>query len=154
MINFLLPFGLSGILWSLFRRIRLYPYEPFWGIVNNDYYFSEYATIPLLSFFYTIYQGLAYGVGVGFLSFKLITGLSKVLQNYEWCEKVGALAKCDSGNEYFLYALLSFASVILVRVSIEGYMLVYKVGQVLIDRFELTDGIDEYDDFDNHSEDF
>ena len=33
-------------------------------------------------------------------------------------------------------------------------MLVYKVGQVFIDRFELTDGSDEYDDFDNHSEDF
>lgn len=75
------------------------------------------------------------------------------MQNYKWCEEIG-LTRCDSGNEYFLYALLSFFSVILVRISIEGYMLIYKVGQVFIDRFELPDDSDGYDDFDNPSEDF
>lgn len=140
-----------GAILSIIRRSSDASGYSFWGIINNDFWFDKYATIPLLSFLYAVVQGSAYGGVAASILSQLAFALKKMQQDYSWCEQRGMI-RCDTGSLYLYTILLAVASLIVARLSIEGYILVYKAGQVFIDRFgefdEMLDIADsEYEDW-------
>lgn len=140
-----------GAILSIVRRGSTDSGHSLWSIINNDFWFDNYATIPLLSFLYAIAQGSVYGCIAASIFSQLAFALKKMQQDYSWCEHRG-MARCDTGSFYLYTMLLAVASLIVIRLSIEGCILVYKAGQVFIDRFgeyeEMPDTANtEYEDW-------
>ena len=89
--NGLLPsvilWSTTGLIISFTRRYisrKKIGSRSFLSILSNDFYFHDYATISLLSFLYTIAQGICIGCSVNFLVewFLLIPTDSSQLSSY------------------------------------------------------------------------
>lgn len=81
------------------------------SIVYRDPLFNQYATLSLLSILYSVYLGASTGVSVGL---------------------VLVFFKNDGQGEtgsYVFYAFLLLISILIVRVSIENIVLLFKVGE-------------------------
>lgn len=115
----------SVVLWSFFGLVfsfaRRYVVRKsnkdkgFFDVIANDYYFYNYATISLLSFIYTVFQGILIGCSVNFLIEwgRMMTFASSVLVSYiPLASAIGCL-------------LL----VIIIRVVLEGYVVLYRAAQ-------------------------
>jgi len=125
--------GTIGILLGLLRRRKqMRRGEGIIAIAANDYVFSKYATIPYLSFIYAVYQGAALGLSLGTLLLGVNGFMSNVLKASIFCP-VEYSYGCDVGYEYLWIPISLIASILVVRISIEGYIVLFKVAQVFID---------------------
>jgi len=117
----------SLVLWSffglVFSFVRRYVVRKtnrgkgFFEVIANDYYFYEYATISLLSFIYTVFQGILLGCAVNFI--------------IEW----GRMMTFASSNLVSYIPLATAIGcllvVILIRIALEGYVVLYRAAQDL-----------------------
>ena len=72
--NYLLIFSIIGLLTALNRRARYIKSINEKSIINiiyNDYSFSSFASLSLLSLFYAILQGIFLGTGFGFIFYAI-----------------------------------------------------------------------------------
>ena len=70
--NYISIFSIIGLLIAVIRRgksTRFIDEKSVFNIIFNDYDLSSYASLSLLSIFYTILQGLILGTGLGFVSY-------------------------------------------------------------------------------------
>lgn len=106
--------GIAGLLIAIAaRQYALYDSgsRNLFSIVYRDPLFNQYATISLLSILYSVYLGASTGVSVGLIL---------------------VFFKNDGQGEagpYAFYAFLLLLSIVLVRVSIENVVLLFKVGE-------------------------
>lgn len=128
---FLIIEGESGglvptvILWSLFGLVlsfaRRYTVRKsnkdkgFFEVIANDYYFYNYATISLLSFIYTVFQGILLGCAVNFL--------------IEWVNMISTYSSDLLSYAPLAISLGCFLGVVLIRVVLEGYIVFYRAAQ-------------------------
>jgi len=107
-----------GILCSLVRRYKLRKEntdKSFLDIIANDYYFSKYATLSLLSFTYALVQGAGVGSALYFI-FQWFKSLST--------DDLGTLTHLP-----LLYSVLSLLAIVFSRIILEGYTILYRTAQ-------------------------
>lgn len=134
-MKILIAWGLAGIIYSLYYRHKSRTKEQsFISIIVNDFNFEEYATISFLSFIYAIVQGAGFGLSIGFIIARIMSILSNLWRMGVFCPNDWS-GGCQIGNEYYLYSILCLLVVVIARLSIEGYIILFKLSQVLIKRF-------------------
>ena len=127
--------GISGVIYGLIRRRKsMKRGEGFISITANDYTFSRYATIPYLSFIYAIYQGGALGLAISMLLLRVNGFASDTLKVSIVCPEQ-YYNGCHIGNEYLWLSLALIVSIGIARISIEGYIVLFKVAQIFIDKY-------------------
>lgn len=131
----LIVWGLAGIIYSIYYRHKSRTKEQsFISIIVNDFNFENYATISFLSFIYALVQGAGFGLSIGFIMARIMSILSNLWSMGIFCPNDWS-AGCQIGNEYYLYSILSALAVVIARLVIEGYIISFKLAQVLIKRF-------------------
>jgi hypothetical protein len=125
--------GFAGAVTGLARRLKTV--KRGYGIIAitaNDYGFRKFATIPLLTFVYAAYQGGALGVAIALILLKL-NGFISDLSNTSMLCPGEWNGKCNTGSEYIWISASVLASVILARLIVESYIILFRVAQIYID---------------------
>ncbi len=107
--------GIVGLIIALIRRNRSrrsLDGKSTLDIIYNDYNLSSYASISILSLVYAIYQGILFGAGFGFILYAVGTIF--------YGGGIGILFN-------IAYSLLCLLLIVLVRISIEGTALIFRV---------------------------
>ena len=86
-------------------------------IVINDYSFSSYASLSILSLIYSIFQGALLGSTIGFLFY----GIGSLRYPSDWGSGIMF--------SYFGYAIGSLFILIITRVIIEAFTLIFRVSE-------------------------
>ena len=119
-IRYFIIFPIMGIVYSFKRRKasrKLIKDKSLTEIVINDYSFSSYASLSILSLIYSIFQGALLGSTIGFL-FYGVGELAYIIKDGE-----GILFS------YFGYAIGSLFLLVITRVIIEAFTLIFRVAE-------------------------
>ena len=116
--SYLLIFLIIGTVYSIQRRNnarKLINDKPLSSIVLNDYSFTAYASLSILSLIYTIFQGIL----LGSTSCFILNGVGLFF------------ARFDSYyvSTSFLYAIASLLLLIIIRVIVEAFTLIFRVAE-------------------------
>ena len=117
--RYLIIWSIVGIVYSTKRRNnarKLINDKPLTTIILNDYSFTAYASLSILSLVYTVFQGILLGLSGGFIFY----GVGLFL-------KPGGYA--DDVWVNFGYAIASLLALIIVRVIIEAFTLIFRVAE-------------------------
>ena len=117
--RYLIIWGIVGVVYSIQRRNKarkLIKDKPLTTIILNDYSFTAYASLSILSLLYTVFQGILLGSAGGFIFY----GVGIFLQpgaygGYVWVN--------------FGYAIASLLTLIIIRVIIEAFTLIFRVAE-------------------------
>ena len=108
-------FSIVGIYFSIKRRNdarKLINDKPLTSIVLNDYTFSSYASLSILSLIFALFQGILLGATFGFIFYSIGHFYSE---------------------DYFFgnlgYAIGSLFILIIIRVIIEAFTLIFRVAE-------------------------
>lgn len=107
-----------GLVFSFVRRYvvrRSNKEKGFFEVIANDYYFHNYATISLLSFIYTVFQGILLGCAVNFL--------------IEWGRIMTFASSALLSYTPLVNAIGCLLLVVIIRVVLEGYVVLYRAAQ-------------------------
>ena len=106
-------FGFLGGIFTLWRFCKKQTENPFASIfrtLKDDYVFDRYITLQLFNIFYAIGQGLGVGAGFGFF--------------VDWVHAL--ISNSFLKGVYFSGFVVSLLSVVILRVTIEVYSIIYK----------------------------
>ena len=106
-------FGFLGGIFTLWRFCKKQTENPFASIfrtLKDDYVFDRYITLQLFNIFYAIGQGLGVGAGFGFF--------------VDWVHAL--ISNSYLKGVYFSGFIVSLLSVVILRVTIEVYSIIYK----------------------------
>tara|TARA_B100000886_G_C20345972_1_gene458712 strand:+ start:331 stop:891 length:561 start_codon:yes stop_codon:yes gene_type:complete len=116
---FVIVLALSGLIYSIYRKIKSRQAnkdKSLVYIITNDYNFSSYASLRILSIVYAVLQGILLGASLAFIIqvFGSILSFSRdiILQN-------------------LLYTLVCLLYLLITRVVIEGVSLIFRVAEDL-----------------------
>ena len=87
-----------------------YPYAFYFRTLKDDYVFDRYITLQLFNIFNAVGQGLGIGAAFGFF--------------VDWVH--GLISNSYLKGVYFSSFIVSLLSVIILRVTIEVYSIIYK----------------------------
>ena len=114
-ITYISIFSIVGIYFSIKRRNdarKLINDKPLTSIVLNDYTFSSYASLSILSLIFALFQGILLGATFGFIFYSIGHFYSE---------------------DYFFgnlgYAISSLFILIIIRVIIEAFTLIFRVAE-------------------------
>ncbi|QPN64481.1 DUF4282 domain-containing protein [Synechococcus sp. CBW1004] len=94
-----------------------------------DYRFSSYAAPSVLSFLYAVAQGLGLGAATGYVFSSMAIQGCWSGQNSGWDSHGEAQLYAHSVQEGLMYAGICALSVLVARLLIEAYVLIYRVAQ-------------------------
>ena len=117
-MRYLFIFFIFGAAYSIQRRNntrKLINDKPLSSIVLNDYSFTAYASLSILSLIYSILQGILLGSTICFI----FNGVGLFLQRYEEAYVVSN----------FGYAIASLLILVIIRVIIEAFTLIFRVAE-------------------------
>ena len=106
-------FGFFGAIFTLWRFCKKQTENPFVYIfrtLRDDYVFDKYITLQLFNIFYAVGQGLGIGAAFGFF--------------VDWVHAL--ISNSYLKGVYFTGLIVSFISVLILRVTIEVYSIIYK----------------------------
>ena len=114
--SYLYIFLIIGIVYSIKRRNKerkSIKDKTLSSIVLNDYSFTAYASLSILSLIYSIFQGIL----LGSTSCFIFNGVGSLLRYSSYV------------STSFLYALASILILIIIRVIIEALTLIFRVAE-------------------------
>ena len=106
-------FGFFGGIFTLWRFCKKQKENPFASVfrtLRDDYLFDRYVTLQLFNIFYAVGQGLGIGVAFGFF--------------VDWVHAL--ISDSYLKGVYFSGLIISLISVLILRVTIEVYSIIYK----------------------------
>ena len=106
-------FGFLGCIFTLWRFCKKQKENPFASILRtlkDDYVFDKYITLQLFNIFYALGQGLGVGAAFGFF--------------VDWVHAL--ISNSYLKGIYFSSLVVSLISVVILRVTIEVYSIIYK----------------------------
>ena len=106
-------FGFFGAIFTLWRFCKKQTENPFVYIfrtLRDDYVFDKYITLQLFNIFYAVGQGLGIGAAFGFF--------------VDWVHAL--ISNSYDKGVYFSGLIVSLISVLILRVTIEVYSIIYK----------------------------
>ena len=106
-------FGFFGGIFTLWRFCKKQKENPFASVfrtLRDDYLFDRYITLQLFNIFYAVGQGLGIGVAFGFF--------------VDWVHAL--ISDSYLKGVYFSGLIISLISVLILRVTIEVYSIIYK----------------------------
>jgi hypothetical protein len=107
-----------GLVLSFFRRYvvrKSNKDKGFFEVIASDYYFYNYATISLISFIYTVFQGVLLGCSVNYF--------------IDWLRMMPTSSSDTSSYIPFATAFGCILLIILIRIVLEGYIVLYRAAQ-------------------------
>ena len=116
--RYLIIWSIVGIVYSTKRRNnarKLINDKPLTKIILNDYSFTAYASLSILSLVYTVFQGILLGSAGGFIFYGVGIFLNPGGTGGVWAN--------------FGYAIASLLALIIVRVIIEAFTLIFRVAE-------------------------
>ena len=115
--NYIFIFSIIGLLIALNKRYKSRNFineKTIFNIISSDYNISSYASLSLLSLFYAILQGIFLGAGFGFIFYALGS-------LFYW--------SINSFGINIAGFLLCIVFIVLIRVIIECFSLIFKVAE-------------------------
>ena len=102
----------SGIytLWRYCKKQKENPFSSIFLILKDDYVFDKYVTLKLFSIIYALGQGIGIGASIGYFA--------------DWIHSLVTNSYLKS--VYFSGLIISLLSIILLRVTLEVYSIIYK----------------------------
>ena len=102
----------SGIytLWRYCKKQKENPFSSIFRILKDDYVFDKYVTLKLFSIIYALGQGIGIGASIGYFA--------------DWIHSL--VTNSYLKGFYFSGLIISFLSIIFLRVTLEVYSIIYK----------------------------
>ena len=102
----------SGIytLWRFCKKQKENPFASIYRILKDDYVFDKYVTLKIFSIIYALGQGIGIGSSIGYFS--------------DWIHSL--VTDSYLKGTYFLGLIISLLSIILLRITLEIYSIIYK----------------------------
>ena len=119
-------FGLFGgiyTLWRFCKKQKENPFSSIFKILKDDYVFDKYITLQLLSIFYAIGQGFGIGASFGFL--------------VDWIHAL--ISNSYLKSQYFTGVVICLLFILVLRVSLEVYSIVYRAANEFINYVKSKD---------------
>ena len=102
----------SGIytLWRFCKKQKENPFASIFRILKDDYIFDKYVTLKIFSIIYALGQGIGIGSSIGYFS--------------DWIHSL--VTDSYLKGTYFSGLIISLLSIILLRIILEIYSIIYK----------------------------
>ena len=102
----------SGIytLWRFCKKQKENPFASIFRILKDDYVFDKYVTLKIFSIIYALGQGIGIGSSIGYFS--------------DWIHSL--VTDSYLKGTYFSGFIISLLSIILLRITLEIYSIIYK----------------------------
>ena len=102
----------SGIytLWRFCKKQKENPFSSIFRILKDDYVFDKYVTLKIFSIIYALGQGIGIGSSIGYFS--------------DWIHSL--VTDSYLKGTYFSGLIISLLSIILLRITLEIYSIIYK----------------------------
>ena len=102
----------SGIytLWRFCKKQKENPFSSIFRILKDDYLFDKYVTLKIFSIIYALGQGIGIGSSIGYFS--------------DWIHSL--VTDSYLKGTYFSGLIISLLSIILLRITLEIYSIIYK----------------------------
>ena len=102
----------SGIytLWRFCKKQKENPFSSIFRILKDDYVFEKYITLKIFSIIYALGQGIGIGSSIGYFS--------------DWIHSL--VTDSYLKGTYFSGLIISLLSIILLRITLEIYSIIYK----------------------------
>ena len=102
----------SGIytLWRFCKKQKENPFASIFRILKDDYVFDKYVTLKIFSIIYALGQGIGIGSSIGYFS--------------DWIHSL--VTDSYLKGTYFSGLIISLLSIILLRITLEIYSIIYK----------------------------
>ena len=102
----------SGIytLWRFCKKQKENPFASIFRILKDDYIFDKYITLKIFSIIYALGQGIGIGSSIGYFS--------------DWIHSL--VTDSYLKGTYFSGLIISLLSIILLRITLEIYSIIYK----------------------------
>ena len=102
----------SGIytLWRFCKKQKENPFSSIFRILKDDYVLDKYVTLKILSIIYSLGQGIGIGSSIGYFS--------------DWIHSL--VTDSYLKGTYFSGLIISLLSIILLRITLEIYSIIYK----------------------------
>ena len=102
----------SGIytLWRFCKKQKENPFASIFRILKDDYIFDKYITLKIFSIIYALGQGIGIGSSIGYFS--------------DWIHSL--VTDSYLKDTYFSGLIISLLSIILLRITLEIYSIIYK----------------------------
>ena len=97
-------------LWRYCKKQKENPFSSIFRILKDDYVFDKYVTLKLFSIIYALGQGIGIGASIGYFA--------------DWIHSLVTNSYLKS--VYFSGLIISLLSIILLRVTLEVYSIIYK----------------------------
>ena len=97
-------------LWRFCKKQKENPFSSIFKILKDDYVFDKYVTLKIFSIIYALGQGIGIGASIGYFA--------------DWIHSL--VTDSYLKGTYFSGLMISFLSIIFLRITLEIYSIIYK----------------------------
>ena len=97
-------------LWRFCKKQKENPFSSIFKILKDDYVFDKYVTLKIFSIIYALGQGIGIGASIGYFA--------------DWIHSL--VTDSYLKGTYFSGLIISLLSIILLRITLEIYSIIYK----------------------------